>query len=365
VLTSPEFRLAVASCRGTFAPLEPAEIHALFAGVDWSRLVRLSRFHRIQGLVWQSLKPWKEQLLAQWAKALAEDARAIAAANLRTAAECSGLSAAFAAERIDLLFLKGLTLGALAYGNIAGKAGVDIDLLIAPEKLGNAAELLRQRGYRLAAPAGDPGAAQLAAWHGSRKESVWVHGNEKLQVDLHTALADQPRLIPSIGLNSPRQIVEVAPGIALPTLAPVELFTYLTVHGASSAWFRLKWITDLAAILHRSPPDEIESLYRRSRQLGAGRASAWALLLADELYDSLTSHQALRRELERDPANRRLVNITLNRLAGEPVEPTSRQFGTLFIHAAQFALLPGWRFKLSELRRQARSAFDGFRANAS
>ena len=59
------------------------------------------------------------------------------------------------------------------------------------------------------------------------------------------------------------------------------------MHGASSLWFRLKWITDLAAILQPLSGSEIEHRYARSQELGAGRASGHALLLADTLYGTL------------------------------------------------------------------------------
>ncbi len=359
VLTSPEFRLAIACCRGGFTFVDSAEIWRLITGVDWPGFVRLAHFHRIQGLVWQSLKPVSRGLPAEYVKAFADAAQDIAAANLRAAAESRDLLAEFTRRRIDLLFVKGLTVGILAYGNITTKSGVDMDVLIPREKLGEAAKLMQERGYRLVEPAGDPSAEELLIWHRSRKESVWAHHANKLQIDLHTALADSPRLIPSIGLNSPRQIVEIAPGIAFPTLGPIDLLTYLTVHGASSAWFRLKWITDLAALLRRLDPNEIKDFYRSSRQLRAGRAPALALLLTDEIYGTLAGLPDLRRELERDWVSHRLSRILLHRLArDEQIEPTSRRFGTLFIHATQFALLPSWRFKLSEFYRQLRSAMN-------
>ena len=82
---------------------------------------------------------------------------------------------------------------------------------------------------------------------------------------------------PSLDVHSPAQEVEIAPGIALPTLADEELFAYLAVHGASSAWFRLKWIADFAAILDARTGAEIERIYQKSQVLGAGRAAGQAL----------------------------------------------------------------------------------------
>jgi hypothetical protein len=50
-----------------------------------------------------------------------------------------------------------------------------------------------------------------------------------------------------------------------------------------------------------------------------------------------------------------MARSTLKRLASKPVEPTARPLGTLFLHFQQLGLLPGWRFKVIELARQARA----------
>ena len=46
----------------------------------------------------------------------------------------------------------------------------------------------------------------------------------------------------------------------MPTLADEPLYAYLCVHGASSAWFRLKWIADLNALLAGRTAEEIAAL---------------------------------------------------------------------------------------------------------
>lgn len=355
-MASAEFTLAVECCRFAYSGEDGDRIGELARAVDWPRFIRLARFHRVQGLLWRSLSAADTPIPGAHADTLSRDATDIAAANLRSAAEASALLGDFQGAKIPLLFVKGLTLGVLAYGNASTKSGIDIDLLIPPGKVREAGALLTARGYQLVIPRGDLG--RLEAWHRHRKESVWFDPKRDLQVDLHTRLGDQPQLIPSIGLNSPTQSVEVASGISVPTLTTEELFAYLAVHGASSAWFRLKWITDVAALIHPYEASEIGRFYRRSQELGAGRAAAQALLLANTLYATLEALAPLRRELERDPANRWLHAAALKQLAGraDPIEPTSRLFGTGVIHLSQLALLPGWRFKASELARQARIA---------
>jgi len=349
-----EFLLLAECCRGNFAGLDWAGVRTLCSEVDWPRFLRLVRFHRVSGLAWYSLSAMGGQLPDDVASELSGDATAIAQGNLLAAIECRDLLAAFEHAGIPLLFVKGLTLGALAYRTIAIKYGVDIELLVLEPKLAETAQLLLGLGYRLAQPQKH---GRLQRWHHHRKESTWIHDGKRLQIDLHTRLADHPRLIPSIGLGSPRQLVEIADGIVLPTLGREELLAYLSVHGASSAWFRLKWIADFAALLHGCRPAEIEALYRRSQELGAGRAAAQALLLADAIFGSLGGSTSLRDRLMQDPASRWLFDSALTQLAGraEPVEPTARPFGTLRIHLSQLPLLPGWRFPLSELVRQARA----------
>jgi len=186
---------------------------------------------------------------------------------------------------------------------------------------------------------------------------VWSRPEERLHVELHTRLADNRRLIPAIGIESPRRQVEIAAGIALPTLAPDELFAYLCVHGASSLWFRLKWISDLAGLIDGLSAAEIDQLYARSQELGAGRAAGQALLLADRLFDSLR-HSRLRDRLMTDAAVRRLAEAAFRQVAGraEPREPTARPFGTWRIHWTQLLLLPGASFTLGEAARQLRDA---------
>jgi hypothetical protein len=354
---SSEFRLLVECCRSAFPGETGRAVGELARQVDWALFVRVARFHRVEGLVAQALRQVPHLVPERAAAELAGDAEAIAGRNLHSAVISQRLTTAFALAGVRLLFVKGLTLGALAYGTPAIKSGIDIDLLIAPDQLGRAADILRAEGWEADIPKG--GNRRLASWHRTRKESVWRYSAGDIQADLHTRLADSPRLIPTVGVGSAQQWVGVAPGIELPTLGGDELFAYLAVHGASSAWFRLKWITDFAALVHGATSGEIERLYRRSQQLGAGRAPAWALLLADALYATLNKAPALKRELADDRASRRLTATALKLLAEreEPVEPTSRSFGTAPIHFSQLLLLPDLGFKLSELWRQARTPF--------
>jgi hypothetical protein len=349
-----EFTLLVAACRSLFDPAARSGTAELARErLDWGRFERLASFHRVQGLADGGLRkagvgPPDE---------LHRHAQFVVARNLENIAACSELLDRFGCAGLSILFLKGLPLGVLAYGTPWLKAAVDIDLLIEDDRLEDAVSVLRSLEFRRE-HGGPEGIGALRTWHRFRKDSEWVKPDSSVRIDLHTRLTDNPWLLPAVGIDSARQDVDLARGIRLPSLADDELFAHLCVHGASSAWFRLKWITDLAALLRPKQEKEIVRLYRRSQELGAGRAAGQALLLAHDLYESLENCPGLLKELARDGRSRWLYRQALRQLAGgaEPVEPTAGHLGTLRIHMTQFLLQPGLKFKASELVRQARAA---------
>src|SRR6185503_8385880 len=101
-------------------------------------------------------------------------------------------------------------------------------------------------------------------------------------LELHTAFVDSARMLGAVDIHAARQPVALPGNIVLDTLARDELFAYLAVHGATHAWSRLKWLADIAAFAAREP-EAVETLYRRSVALGAGRSGGQALLLAHDL----------------------------------------------------------------------------------
>ena len=354
-----EFALTLACCRWPPSPARDEAIRTAVHGpVDWPRLLQIARRHRVQGLVHHGLAGSATVLPPEISAALKADASAIAQANLGIAAESLRLRRLFDDAHLPLLFLKGISLAMLAYGNLSLKMGWDIDLLVAPDRLDDACAILRRAGYETVLP--PPGLAQeqFHRWHEHSKESVWRSG-QGFHVELHTRLADNAMMVPALGVASERQEVVIAPGASLPTLAEDQLFAYLCVHGASSGWFRLKWLADLAALLAPLGPAEVVRLYRRSQQLGASRTAALALLLWSRLLAGILP-DSLRAELEAATVNRRLVRSAMKLMAGRAVdrELDTVAAGTLPIHAMQFFLRDGWRYKFGELRRQAIDPLD-------
>ena len=355
---SQEFELVAACCRRPAGADADARIRTLAGGADWDRVLRIARRHRVEGLVWDGLRRAAVEIPADAAGTLRASAERIAFQNLSLAVESLRLKRRFEAAGIDLLFVKGVSLGQAAWGSLALKMGWDIDVLAPAESVAAAAGLLEEAGYALKIPGGAAARGKLDFWHRHWKESVWA-APSGTTVELHTALADNSALLRDVGLRSPRQQVVIPGAGNLPTLAREPLFAYLAVHGASSAWFRLKWIADVGALLAPLPPADIERLYRYADAAGAGRAAALALLLCHRLFQTpLTS--ALFAELRRDRIVRLLLRLALRKLAGraEARELEETRLGTLTIHLLQLGLKKGVGYKFGELRRQLVSPYD-------
>ncbi|GAA4008193.1 hypothetical protein GCM10022211_22140 [Sphingomonas humi] len=336
----PMLTLLIDCCRPYIGEAELAILGARLAAADGRRLAELARRHRVEGLVWRTMS--RTAIVPLGAQPIGEAARRIAADGLRMAVESGRIHHAFSRASLPHLFVKGQTLGALAWDHPLTKHQLDIDLLVAPGAIGQAARILDALGYVSQEP--DP-SVDPADWHRAHKESQW-RSDDGVLLDLHSRLADNPSLLPTATATVTPQRVEVPGGITLPTLPDRLLIPYLAVHGASSAWFRLKWLADFAAIVARTPAPQLASVVEQAPRLGAGRTLAAALILANRLLGT-----PLPEELEADGPTLKLVDLATAAL-GDPREPTAHRFGTLRIHRSQLLAMPGSHYFLSELTRK-------------
>jgi hypothetical protein len=164
-------------------------------------------------------------------------------------------------------------------------------------------------------------------------------------------------MLPGLSVHSPRQEVALGKTIVLPTFATEELLAYLMVHGASSAWFRLKWIADLAALMALYSPAQVREVYHRSLALGAGRTAGLALLMCRWLFQTAVDEE-LAALILRDRTQRSLFELSRRNLTGAALttELHHTPLGTRRIHMTQMLIYPGIGSKLGWLLKTARLA---------
>jgi hypothetical protein len=284
VPADPEFLLAAACCRWPPSPARDAEVQRAAADVDWARFGQVVQRQRIAGLVDLALKTAGIAVPVAIAAMIGQQAKRIAFHNLFAAAETARVMRLIEAAGYPVLTVKGVALGARAYGSIALKHSKDIDLLILPEHVGPVLALLEADSYRLVAPAATLSAAQRALLPRYGKDATLARVNHAMQIELHWRLIGNTTMLPGVTARAPADPVGLGGDMVVPTLNAPDLYAYLVVHGAIDGWHRMKWIADVNAWLAPLRAEQIVVLHDHAVTLGAEKASAQALILMEELF---------------------------------------------------------------------------------
>jgi hypothetical protein len=335
---TPEFSLAVAVCRWPPSKERAAQVEQCFERpIDWPHFLRIVNRHRIAGLAnhalaasdYRSVPP--EVMLA-----LQNSAGAMTRQGLYAASEVSRLTAVLQDAGIPCVVLKGAPLAVLAYQNLGIRHSKDNDLLVSPRDVFRADAELRSVGYRRTMPALVSEERFLQRYMQYLNEFEYVQERTGQQIDLHYRLHGNslfgPAMDPHDALND-WQSVDIGGGLRVRTLGEENMLAYLCAHGARHAWFRLKWLADIGAMLARSS-DSASRLLETSRRQGTERTVMQALLLCHRFWGTPLPPQMP----VADWRVRGLVDSAYSAMtAGDAeAEPTDRLFGLAQIRLSNY-----------------------------
>ena len=353
-LAPVEFRLLAACCRWPLESARPA-IAALLAhrSVDWKLLLALGNRHRVNGFLAAALR-LQEGVPDAVRSSLAQHAERIERENLLHVAVAVGVMRALEAAQTPAVILKGAPLSQVIYGNIGVRHSKDIDLLVEEKQLSSVEALLLQNGFNKV-PGLTEGLTpkQARAFERFRKHHDFKHAATGCQLELHWRAYDNLRL----GTISPleRDWVECSPGIRLPTLHREELFPLLCAHGAGHAWFRLKWLADVAALLAQSSPEEQAQLWESAQKRGLERPAEQAILLCRGLFEDAR----LPSPPQSSGIGRWLATVARNALQEEIKGKSSEaEFVPKRLAVSRLLLRRGWQYKFAEVKLNAASPAD-------
>jgi hypothetical protein len=351
LVLSREFRLAAACSVWPPSQRRAGAIReAAASSVDWSRFLRVVHRHRIVGLVHDGLRAAEICLPGSVDRLLKEESTALAEENLALAAEAGRLQRLFDEANLTAIFVKGISLARLAYGNLGIRHGEDLDLLVAPDSFPTARSLVERAGYyRVVPPAGVDG-DQLRLLMTRRKDFGYVHEHKQLKLELHWKLFLNPHFLDESSFINSSRIIPLSGNIGLRTLSEENLFTYLCAHGALHWWYQLKWLADIGALL-ASNPMCVEQHYRGAEARGLSRPAAQAILLCHTLLGTAVP-DGLLATFRASRTLRWLESTALNAITagnGE-IEPRNRLFGTTRGSSSSFLLRRSWRYWLAEMK---------------
>jgi len=342
--------LVAACCR----PLGQAGRHdaikaATSVPFDARRMIAVAHEHRVEAFVERGLFEVGYELPKDIAELLAQRVRVARLQMLRNAGEEARLAALFRDTGVDCVFVKGATLAMLAHGSFAHKSSWDIDLLVEHSAIEQSIDLLRAAGYEFDQPAITN--ADLSIRFANRyRESSWTNATRGTTVELHWALAHNPRILGDIGILSARQNVSVGGNHTVPTLPVPDLFAFLVVHGMLHRWSRLKWLTDVASLIEKSS-ETLVNLFHHCESVNAGRCAAVAMVLLRDLMGVAVPPE-LEAKIDHDPRVSRLVDISLHEMLVLEALDGKRDFRLSHwwnLHTSHFSMAPGLRYRFADI----------------
>jgi hypothetical protein len=333
---SREAALLVACARTRADGETAARVRALVeAGVDWPAVIRRASPHGMLPLLARHALALPRGTLPEPVRAdLRERFERNAHDNLGRARELVRLMRALDAARIPALAFKGATLALAAYGSLALRRFVDLDVLVARRDLAAATRVLAATGY---APAGGSGltAVQQAVFLRFIHALPFGRADGRVKVDLHWEV--QIRML-AVAFDTARLLERAVPvpmaGGTVATLSPEDLLLVLCAHGAKHRWERLAWICDVAEVVNRHPALDWPRVLAEAAALGIRRMLHLGLFLAGELLAAAVP-PPLARHAAADGAVRRLAARVYEGLDREPAGHPGDLDGLAFVAAAR------------------------------
>jgi hypothetical protein len=283
---APEDELCLLFARAELSPEARDRALNLLAGLsDWPRLFQCARRHEIFPLLYAGLRTLgfpgvPDPVRSEWTKIF----RLNAIRNELLAGELARLLRLLGDAGIPVMPVKGIALAESLYGDPALRICADIDILVPPERFGEAFHFLLASGYE--AGFTQPALVALLARYGKdcllmRQDSACLY-----PLQLHCGLIwggpAERSLAEEIWSEASRITFRGVPAFALS--AEWE-FLYYAIHAARHGLFPLKWLVDLDRICTRGNLDW-ERVKEKAKLLGWKRAVQSTLSACATLLDT-------------------------------------------------------------------------------
>lgn len=268
-----------------------AKARSLAGGkLDWEAIRRIASWHRVMPTLYRFVSGNADAVPDSFSAALRTDYFGNAIRNGGIAREMVRIVSGLEALGIDVLALKGPVLAITAYGDLALRQFLDLDIFIRSHDLPRVADFLAEAGYyphRYERDRPDGGYFQ-----DSEDEFFAREGHVAIDTlrQLMPAFIDVHRwLMPSYFPFAPeddslwRRAVRIPlENYAMATLGPMDSMLFLIAHATKHGWPRLQPICDIAALAARAQIDWME-LAAQAAKLRCERMLLLAAMLASSM----------------------------------------------------------------------------------
>lgn len=280
--------------------------------LNWVYLVATAIRHGLAALLYWHLNAiCPESIPDEWIAFLKYFFHENATRSLYLTGELLKVFELLSVRKILAIPYKGPVLAARAYGSLALRQFVDLDIAMRQRDVPKAYELLVAEGYHaeldwtsahqvLAAPI--PG------------QYFFSRDAGKGTVELHTELTLRYFPVP-LDLEQLAQRLESVSvgGREVRTFSVEDSLSILCVHASKHFWDRLKWVCDIAELVQSSPGVNWEQAEEQARHLGCERMLFLGLYLAHDILEAPLPEEIWRR-VQADSAVRSLASQVCRRL---------------------------------------------------
>jgi hypothetical protein len=251
IVARPEHELLLCCVRTHVPPHVVARLREIAGGeVDWEYLFLLARRHAVVPLLYLQLDHHASDLVPpEHLRKLKQHFFENSARNTVLTAELCRLIDSFAESGIEAIPYKGPVLSIFAYGNLALRRFVDLDVIVKKTDVLKAREILLAEGYT---PSKSLSLSQQEMLLHTQHNMQFSRDNHRLIVELHWEVA--PHLFASsvdAGELWQHRITIDVNGTHVKALSADDLLFSLCVHGSRHLWERLSWICDVAELIQR------------------------------------------------------------------------------------------------------------------
>ncbi len=295
VVDRPEVRLLLCCARVRKDQSVAAEIEALLQeNPDWTHLLQMARRHAMVPLLYWHLGDTPPGSVPE--AHLSEMQASFRANNLRNlllTRELLRVVRAFESEGVPIIPYKGPVLTTSAYGNLALREFVDLDVLVHKHDIPQSKRLLSLLGYL---QQDELTKGQEAAFlHRDCEYHFAPNGEDRDLVELHWQIT--PRTFSFLlDVESLWERLETASlgSAAVLSLSAEDLLLILCAHGCAEFWHQLRLICDVAELVQAREALDWDTLVHRARAAGSQRMLLLGLFLANDLLDAPLPPEILR-----------------------------------------------------------------------
>lgn len=271
----------------------------LTSRIDWLYVNQNALRHGVMPLLYINLKRTFPEAVP---KSIMEQLRKQFLANIRRNLFLTGellkLLHLFEKDGIPAIPFKGPTLAALAYGDIALRQFSDLDIFIHERDIQRVRDLLISQGYK---PEIQLTSSKETIFLRSQRDYKFFRNDGRVIVEIQWGITQRyfPLFLDSRCLWERLELISFD-GRNVKTFSPEDMLLILCLHGFYHCWNQVKWICDIAELIHGNKEMHWIRMIQQARTQGSERILFLGLLLARNLLKTDLPEKVLQ-EVKADP----------------------------------------------------------------